>query len=288
MSLSNVCKIEQIVVYPVKSLRGITVNKWPLTPQGLRYDRQWMLVMPSGRFVTQRQLSAMALIDTAIEQNCLHLSAVNRGSVSLPLTSPSNRKPFSGSVWRDECEVIEASEEASAWLNQVLSPPQPLRLVTMSQSFRRTQSEPERFGSDTHTLFADAAPFLVANRASLDKLNHRLMEKGLAAVDMRRFRPNIIISGVEAFSEHRIQSLRGNNLDLNLCDHCQRCIITTIDPDTGEKSADMEPFNTLIELNPMPDNLKAPAFGVNATLINQDYAEERVLAVGDSFSVVLR
>ncbi|GAB3094574.1 MOSC domain-containing protein [Aestuariicella hydrocarbonica] len=282
--------IEQLTLYPVKSLRGIQVNDWPVTEEGLQFDRHWMLVMPNGRFITQRQLPRMSLIDTAIDGDHLVLSAASKGEVKLPLqyTQTLNSQPvFSATVWRDECDVVEAAAAASAWLNQALRPPQPLRLVAMAHDHQRVQSQPERFGANTHTRFADAAPFLVANNASLAALNHALTGKGMQPVDMRRFRPNIVLSGLEAFTEHQVSQLqRDDGLCLQLRDHCERCIMTTIDPDSGEKSADMEPYHTLASLNAMPDNPKAAAFAVNATLEIEAPSPPgiRRLSIGDSFS----
>lgn len=279
------CRIEQLIVYPVKSMRGIYVERWPLTAQGLQYDRHWMMVMPNGRFVSQRQLPKMALIDTALENNQLILSFAGKGSVSLPISAIESEAQFSATVWSDFCAVQEASIEASSWLNRVLAPAQPLQLVKMANNHQRVQSSPERFGRDTHTLFADAAPFLIANTASLYQLNQALESKQLTPIDMRRFRPNIVISGPEAFTEHQIRELQLISRDINfkLCDHCERCIITTINPDSGEKSADLEPLKTITQLNPMPSNRHAPAFGVNATLGNAVFAS---LAVGERFKIV--
>ncbi len=272
--MSNIAslKLEQLIVYPVKSLRGIVVEQWPISEQGLAFDRHWMLVMPNGRFVTQRQLPQMALIDTAIEGSQLILSLSGYGSVSVPLKSSNNQSDrFSAQVWRDECDVHEASEAASQWLNKALQPPQPLRLVRMSDNAQRPQSQPERFGAETRTLFADAAPFLIANTSSLDALNRHLQSKGYIdearpEKDMRRFRPNLVVSGLDAFDEHNYQSLQLNGFNFRLVDHCERCIITTINPDTADKDPDMETYRELAKINPMPEKPKAPAFGVNATL----------------------
>lgn len=288
-------RIEQLIVYPVKSLRGIQVEQWPVTHEGLMYDRHWMLVMPNGRFVSQRQLPRMTLIDTAIEGDTLVLSADGKGEIKLPLMTQQTGTVFTATIWRDDCDVFEAATEASAWLNQALQPPQPLRLVAMAHNHQRNQSQPERFGADTHTRFADAAPFLVANSASLEALNDNLIRQSMSAVDMRRFRPNIVVSGIDAFAEHDLSDLRrADGLALQLRDHCERCIITTIDPDSGEKSADREPYQTLATLNPMPGkplsekNLsgktKAAAFAVNATLdIGTAPANTLTLHVGDEF-----
>lgn len=259
-------RIRQLFVYPVKSLRGIAVQQWQATPRGLEHDRQWMLVMPNGRFVSQRQLPRMALIDTALDSDDLTLSAAGHGSIRLPLANPDAGVSFVASVWRDTCEVQEASQEASSWLNRVLQPARPLRLVTMVADYQRRHINPRRFDSDT--LFADAAPYLIANHNSLQRLNDELCQRGLKPVDMRRFRPNLVIEGLPAFAEHHREQLRhvASGFSFRLCDPCERCVITTIDPDSGVVAANREPFNTLRDLNPMPDNPAAPAFAVNACL----------------------
>jgi uncharacterized protein YcbX len=273
--------IKELWVYPVKSLRGIAVNSWLLTEQGLAYDRHWMLVMPNGRFVTQRQLASLALIDTQLENGQLLLSASGKGSVALALSSSNNEALFDARVWHDQCEVVESSLEVSSWLNRVLKPPQPLRLVAMGKGKVRPQSAPERFGEKTQIQFADAAPLLIANNNSLIELNKNLQQNNHATIDMRRFRPNIIVDGMEPFQEHQIKTLESQSSQyrLNLIDHCERCIITTINPDTAEKDATLEPLKTLTEINPMPANKQAAAFGVNATV--QSLEKETLINVSD-------
>lgn len=283
-------RIEQLMVYPVKSLGGIAVERWPVTPEGLLFDRNWMLVLPNGRFVTQRQLPQMALINTAIEDDRLRLSAAGKGQVSLPLSSAggvssvADSPVFTATVWRDHCDVIEAAAEASAWLNAALRPPHPLRLVAMAPGQQRPQSQPERFGRDNHTRFADAAPLLVANQDSLDALNTELIRRGMQAVEMRRFRPNVVVSGVPAFAEHElVHGRREDGLSLHLRDRCERCTIITVDPELGVADADMEPYRTLATLNAMPDNPRSAVFAVNTTLKFPAGDSGHLLTIGDRF-----
>lgn len=278
------------MVFPVKSLGGFAVEQWPLTPEGLLYDRNWMLVLPNGRFVTQRQLPQMALINTAICGDQLMLSAAGHGQVSLPLNSahgltPTEETPvFSATVWRDPCVVIEAAAEASNWITAVLKPPHPLRLVAMARGQQRPQSQPERFGADNHTRFADAAPLLLANQRSLEALNTELIGRDMNTVEMRRFRANVVVSGVPAFAEHELTHCRRDDgLILQLRDRCQRCTIITVDPDRGIAAGDMEPYRTLATLNAMPDNPQSAVFGVNATITLPAGDDCGMLAVGDWF-----
>ena len=60
-------------------------------------------------------------------------------------------------------------------------------------------------------------------------------------------------------------------------------MVTTIDQATGERHPDRQPFRTLVDLNPMPDNPKAPAFAQYASLSPQ--GDQRRLRVGDALDV---
>ena len=244
-----------------------------------------MLVMPNGRFISQRQLPRMALINTALNQKSgtLTLSLDGFGSVSLGF-HPQGQSTISAQVWRDHVDVQEASQEASIWLTAALNSPQPLRLVSMHKDAVRQHCNPERFGTASNTYFADAAPALITNTASLSHLNHQLSARQLPEVDIRRFRPNIVVSGLAPFEEQALnkQLLTHRDYRLRLVDQCERCIITTINPDSAEKHPKLEPFRTLGELNPMPgtspETTNRPAFGMNS-LIEVNKATS--ISVGD-------
>ena len=107
---------------------------------------------------------------------------------------------------------------------------------------------------------------ILSNTASLDALNEKMSAQGFNTVPMERFRPNIVIDSPNAFEEHHIQSLSSTDYSFKNCYPCQRCAIPTIDIDTGTRHPEQQPFSVIAELNPMPDNPKAPAFGENAIL----------------------
>lgn len=275
-------RIEALWTYPVKSLAGISLPQALVTPLGLAYDRHWMLIDSKGNFVSQRTLPAMALIHTSLTATHLHLHTGN-DQFAIPLQANATGARLSARVWQDTCEVSDEGDAVSRWLQQYLPSPQPLRLVRMAPGFRRPQSAGARFGEHTSTLFADAAPCLVANTASLAALNEELTRNTLTPVDMRRFRPNIVISGLPAFAEQTTASLQSDTGLLNLCDPSSRCVMTTVDPDTGHKDPAQEPFKTLARLNPMADRPKMPAFGMNTTL---QAAADMVLRCGDWLTAV--
>ena len=280
---NSLLTIKSLHIYPIKSLAGVEVTEWDAIPTGFKADREYMLVDQKGNFITQRQIPEMVLIQPSFSGDQLVLThpEFEQTVLSPKKANLANQKEITVKVWRDVCKAFEPDPNVSEWFSDILK--RQVRLVSLVG--KRPQSSPQRFGEDTTTLFADAAPFLVTNMASLSKLNGMLAKKGLSTVDMRRFRPNIVIDGVLAgFAEHNHRTLETPNYTLSLIDHCQRCIITTINPDNGTRDPDLEPFKTVAELNPMPNNAKSPAFGVNAILSPSTQTPVKV-RVGDALTI---
>lgn len=258
--------------YPVKSCRGIELRESVLLETGLTDDREWMLVRPNGRFVTQRELPRMALIETTLGREGLKLSASGAGTVEVPREKSGESLPVV--VWKFSGRGIDCGDEPARWVSEFLGTP--LRLVRFDRDVPRT-CNPEWTG-DVHatTLFADGYPVLIISRASLAELNARL-EKPLP---MERFRPNLVIEDVEAFDEDRIHELRVRGIALRLVKPCTRCSITTTDQQRGELDG-VEPLRTLKEFR-FDRELRGVTFGQNAIVVSG--AGEK-LQVGDSFEV---
>ena len=101
--------------YPVKSCRGIALDRAELGLCGLSLDRRWMVTRPDGAFVTQRELPAMALIDVTLTAGELELAARGHGAVRVPLryeALPSS--PVR--VWSDELAAV-AHPQGSRWIS---------------------------------------------------------------------------------------------------------------------------------------------------------------------------
>lgn len=274
-------EITHLFVYPVKSLKGIAVDHAELTSHGLSHDRRFMVVRSNGRFVTQREMSKLALIETCLNGDGIILSRPGKGSISVPFNH-FDGQPVSSKVWKDDCEAIDQGEEISRWITQALESEAPLRLVTMNPRFRRSLHQAVHLGSETSTFFADAAPYLVTSQSSLDALNSELGARGLGTVPMNRFRPNVVIKGLEPFAEHRVARITAAHYAFEFRYPCERCVIPTIDQDTGEKDPRMQPYKTLAGINHMPENEKAAAFGEN-TILKSGEGEQ--VAIGDKLTV---
>lgn len=271
--------VSALTVYPVKGMRGIELESARLTPTGLARDRAFMVVRGDGRFVTQRDCPRLALIGTALDGDGVTLSRHGYGAIRVPFDREDGDR-VQTQVWKDPCEAVDQGAAVSRWLSEALESPDALRLVAMAPGFRRPQGKADLLGAGTHTLFADAAPFLVASEESLEALNSELLTRGFDAVPMDRFRPNIVVRGLPAFAEHRAGLWLGKGWSLRLCHPCERCIVTTIDQDTALRHPQREPYRTLAEINPVPGSDSAPAFGQNAVLADNVETE---IAVGDRF-----
>jgi uncharacterized protein YcbX len=274
-------EVTGLTIYPVKSMKGIDLKKAELTSAGLQHDRRFMVVRSNGRFVTQRELPRLSLIQTALADNGIRLSLPTHGETTLPY-EPRGGEPVLTKVWGDVCQAVDEGDEASRWLTSALESDREFRLVRMAPGFERLQGKPDELGPETSTFFADAAPFLVVNESSLEALNTELQSRGFTQVPMNRFRPNIVVRGLEPFAEHKQAGLQHSAYALNFCHPCERCVVTTIDQDKAEKDPAWQPFKTLRDINPMPGKKPAPAFGQHATLRNGSQA---LISLGDQLAV---
>lgn len=279
--MSQFAEVVALHIYPVKSLAGISLNTSELTPTGLSNDRRWMVVLPNGRQVTQRQIPLMATIQTTLENNQLILSKQGQPDLTITPRSGNSRQVV---VWRDTCNAIDEGDEASQWLTKNVQSPNELRLVRIAEGFTRPQSKPHLLGDQTSTMFADSAPFLITNPQSLESLNQSLRQSELAPVTMDRFRPNIVVSGLNEFEEHHVKIFSHDKglYELQQRFPSERCVTITVDQKEGIKDPHMQPYNTLSKLNPVPDNPNAAAFGENAILST---GEGQWINVGDKLLV---
>lgn len=292
--------IEKLLIYPVKSLQGFSVDTTMLLAQGLEHDRHWMIINEEGKFITQRLLPLMSLVHTRIDGDSLILFKPSDPllyDLVIPLqpflsSQTLNLAPMFATIWKDECEVIDEGAHVSDWLAQAIGIPsnytKKLHLVRMGET-PRVQSKPELLGEDTRTFFADAAPFLIANQESLVALNEELADNNIDPVPMENFRPNIVISGLPAFAEHQVGELINRSYTFKQCYPCQRCVIPTINTSTGERHPQREPFSLLAKLNATEGQSektsKVPLFGENAILTTGD---QRRIRIGDTLTIKRR
>ena len=231
-------RVTEIKIYPVKGLRGHAVAEAVVEPWGLAGDRRFMVVDEAGRFRTQRELPAMAVVDAAVAPGGLVLTAEGAAPLAVAIPGPG-AEACDVTVWRDRVAARDAGPDAAAWLSRVLGVP--CRLVHLADPANGRPVDPDYGDAADRVSFADGFPLLVTNTASLDDLNGRLA----APVAMDRFRTNVVVSGAEPWAEDGWQDLRIGGIAFAGTKDCARCAVTTVDQDTGRKSPENEPIRTL-------------------------------------------
>lgn len=255
-------------LYPVKSLAGIRVNSWKVAETGLKYDRKWMLVDQNRQFLSQRRLPRMALIKTSFDGDKLILSVPGMADIALAL-NPKAGEVIRCSIWHDEVDAVAVSSDADQWLSAFLQ--SECRLVYQPDDSLRTVNQ-KYAQADDITALSDGFPFLLVSENSLAELN-RAMQLDLPVI---RFRPNLVISGCEAYAEDTWREISIGNIGFRLPKPCSRCAVPTIDAETGETGK--EPLTTLNRLRKWDNKVY---FGQNAL-----HNAQGKLSVGDMVEIL--
>jgi uncharacterized protein YcbX len=222
-------------VYPIKGAAGLTPREWEVDQRGLRYDRRWMLVEPSGGFLTQRELPELALVRPRIEPPHLVVEAPGMSELRLPL-QPLGGRRLTVRVWNDRVGALLTDQKADQWFTDYLGLPAGLAWLP-DDTIR--PADPDYAPPSSQVSFADAFPFLVISQGSLDDLNSRLA----VPLPMNRFRPNLVVAGGGPFAEDGWRRIRIGALELDVVKPCARCVVTTTDQLTAERG--VEPLRTL-------------------------------------------
>ncbi|TGE29649.1 MOSC domain-containing protein [Hymenobacter metallicola] len=245
--------LSDLYLYPVKSLGGIRVTEAVVEARGLRHDRRWLIVDERNQFMTQRQTADMALLKVQPAYNGFLLVHSARPDL-LPLYIPFEATPertLFVTIWDDMVFAWRGAPEADAWLTEALG--RVCKLVYMSDMVMRGTDGGEVAG---HVSFADAYPFLVIGEASLAELNSRLAQP----VPMDRFRPNLVFTGGAPYAEDTWREFQIGELPFRGVRPCGRCVVTTINQETAQKSA--EPLRTMAPYRTQGNKVM---FGLNTT-----------------------
>jgi uncharacterized protein len=248
-----------LFLYPVKSLRGCTVDSAEVDALGLVGDRRFLVVDEQGQFLTQRTLPRMALVATALDATALTLRAAGAGEVRVPRASDPAAPLCQVRVWASEgLQAEDCGAAPAAWLSDFLG--SRCRLVRAGTAYHRPV-KPSKARPGDVVSFADAYPFLVIGEATLAELNGRLAAQGEAAVPMDRFRPNLVVRGSAPFAEDAWARFRIGEIVFRAAGPCARCVVTTTDQFTAERGP--EPLRTLATYRRDPAKPSDVNFGQN-------------------------
>ena len=259
--------LTEIWVYPIKSIGGIALSEAHVEMRGLQHDRRWMLVNESGRFMSQREIPAMALLRTALEAE--HLLVFHKDQpeniLRIPLTMALENLPVEEvEVWGDFFPAVVLPQPLSDWFASILE--EPVRLVYMPDS-TRCWADARYAPQGQHVSMADGFPYLIIGQASLDDLNSRLE----TPLPMNRFRPNFVFSGGEPFEEDHWADFSIGGVNFRGVKPCARCSIPSTNQETAERAA--EPTKTLATYRNIDKKI---LFGQNVIWMGQGEAMVRV------------
>lgn len=257
--------VAELVLYPIKSCAGVSVPEATLTRAGLAvgavYDREWMVIDAAGRFLSQRDLPRMALIVPRLGQHAMILGAPGMAPLAVPLALPDDDAPtLTVQCWDDQVLAYDGEAATAAWFTEALG--RPCRLVRFHAAATRAVSTKWTGGVDAPTLFSDGYPVLVVGSASLADLNTRLLAAGRAALPMNRFRPNLVIDGIDAFEEDYSAAFTLGAAVLTPVKPCPRCPMPSVDQASGVVGPD--PLDILQSYRRKAVLDDAICFGMNA------------------------
>jgi uncharacterized protein YcbX len=246
-------KISGLYIYPIKSCRGIALDTATVLATGLDNDRRWMVVNEKSRFVTQREVSKLAMITPTLHQQGLRIEAP--GMPVLSVVGTSTQQHVQVMIWKDTCSAFDEGDQTAAWFSEYLGIT--ARLVRFDDSKLRLSSHEWTGELDAPNQFSDGFPILAISEASLADLNSRMS----IPLPMNRFRPNIVLDGIRAYAEDQLHELVSNQLRLRAVKSCTRCKIATTDQLTGV-SQSTEPLATLMKYR-RSLQLRGVTFGQN-------------------------
>ena len=278
--------LTELNLYPIKSCAGISLREAVVTEAGLMsehiYDREWMVVDAQGNFLTQREHPRMALIVPRIKGDMLELRAPGmlRLEIPLDLSDPDEAPTLEVRVWDDTVKAYDCDETTATWFSNAVGVA--CRLVRFHPHAKRLANKKWTGDVEVPTMFSDGYPMLVISEASLEDLNQKLTAQGRAALPMNRFRPNLVINGIEAFEEDYVDTFKLGGATLKPVKPCPRCPIPSVDQATGIVGPSPLDILQTYRANPKVDG--GITFGMNAILLE---GEGQVLRVGQEVGVEL-
>jgi uncharacterized protein YcbX/ferredoxin len=261
--------LSRLYIHPVKSMRGIGLTHALADASGLAFDRVFMVTQPDGTFITARQFPQMVRFLPSPLTDGLHLTAPDGSSAVIrfadfaPDAAPTE-------VWGNHFTALIAPAAINQWLSGFFDREVQLRWVGTKPTRRVKRHE------EVPLSFADGFPYLLTNEASLRDLQQRCP----ASVQMEQFRPNLVVTGAQAWEEDSWKVVRIGDVVFDVVKPCSRCIFTTVSPERGQKHPAGEPLATLQKFRTAQDNGDVD-FGQNLIARNSG-----VIRTGDEVAVL--
>lgn len=260
-------RLSQIHVYPIKSTKGVSLSSSWVEKQGLAFDRRFMVASPDGAMMTARSHPKLVLVQVNLLTDGVVLNYPGKSSLKI-VYSEFSKTDVETTVWKDTFAAYSTTIEADRWFSEILG--EEVQLLFAGEQSNRYR---EKLGHNV--TFADGYPLLVISAQSLEELNRRCPEEQL----MSQFRPNLVVDGTEPFIEDSWKKIKIGEVIFEVRKPCERCILTTVDPETGKPSETKEPLATLSSFR--ANESGGTFFGQNLVALN-----EGVINAGDAIEVL--
>lgn len=276
--------VSELWIYPIKSCQGIPLKTAEVTPKGFLWDREMMIISRKGKFLTQRQFPQLAKVQIKLSDNSLTLSVSDDSLQSLTFTPSLQGEEVEVEIWSDRTTAIDQGDLVAQWFHRVLEldSSKQCRLVRQSDQYERKVNSIFAVTKQDIVSFADGYPCLLTTTASLAELNRRIMDTyqdSTLSVSMDRFRSNIVAETENPFEEDNWKTITIGKLQFAVVKPCSRCIIPTINQQTGDRNELREPLRTLGTFR---------QFGEQGVMFGENMIPESsgTISVGDRVEVV--
>ena len=273
--------VRELSMFPVKGCQGTRLEEATITKAGFAHDRLFSMLEPDG--VPLDQIKAPQLGGLGVEWDASEsrLTFIHPEAGRFEHARREAADNIPGNYVLDKFEAVDQGEEVSDWLSETIG--RKVRLVTTGQPWKVNIPHPDfvKLHGTDKSRFYPASPVSISNAASLDALNARLK----APIPMNRFRMNIVVEGLGAWDEERIDTIGSDSMELEGVTVAERCIIITTDQDTGERKKS----DVLRELSTFHRRPKGERFGSGLAFGTYlAVAREGVVKVGDELNVKLK
>jgi len=255
--VTTIINVTNLNRYPIKSLTGEELEEANIKTTGIEYDRHWMLVDDTRKFITQRKNPQLALLSAWVDGGALNLKIPGHKRIISKVESKSNNDLMKVNIWQDELLAKTVEPCIDNLLSEHLN--KKCQLMVMDDKQPRVISDGAAEGT---VSFADAFPFLLIGSESLGTLNEKLKKP----VSMQNFRPNIVVNTHQAHEEDTWDEIKVGEVIFKNVKLCSRCVLTTVDPKTGIRSGDQEPLVTLLTYRNIEQKIM---FGINLIALNE-------------------
>ncbi|KAF7103953.1 hypothetical protein CFC21_104885 [Triticum aestivum] len=249
-------RLKSIIIYPVKSCQGFSVQSWPLAAGGLKYDREWLLQGSGGEILTQKKVPELASIRTLINLELGKLfveSPKRKDKLQISLLENLTHLTAEVDVYGQRYEVESYDEKVNTWFSEAIGRHCTfMRCSSSKNSFCTSTGKNGRLCRDTRSKlsFVNEGQLLLISEESVSDLNSRLSSsngngKQHVLVDAMRFRPNIVISGSTPYREDNWKRLHIGDAYFTSMGGCNRCQMINLHQNAGQVIKSKEPLATL-------------------------------------------